>query len=426
MKQYQVTHTTRYRYSLPVSLCHNEAFLVPRDDRHQQCVSTQLQIDPTPAVQQARKDFFGNIGVYFAIQRAHTTLQVTAASVVEVSPPPKSDAPEHGIPWEEARQRFLNDPLARPFILDSQQISVHPRWAKYARGSFRPGRPLVEAADDLMRRIHADFAYEPGFTTVSTPVEAVYEHRRGVCQDFAHFAIACLRSLGLAARYVSGYLQTQPPPGRARLVGADASHAWFSVLVPDGGWIDFDPTNNLRPAEQHVTLAWARDYSDIPPLRGVIIGGGANTMEVAVDVLPLAGTAQPADQAAPNEPITTEPITTEPITTEPITTEPSTTATTTESGPVSSVPLKAGEVEAGEVEAGEVEAGEVAVDQVGPDQVGPDQVGRGEVQPGAAHIGAGHSGAIPPKVPHQPPQPGPQGLPTEGQLFERPTTDERP
>jgi transglutaminase-like putative cysteine protease len=173
---------------------------------------------------------------------------------------------------------------ARQFVLESPFVNVDPLFSEYARQVFVPGRPLLFAVHELMRRIFTEFVYDPEFTTIATPLLEVFEHRRGVCQDFAHFAIACLRSLGLSARYVSGYLETLPLQGQSQLIGAAASHAWVSVYCPELGWIDFDPTNNLMPADRHIVVAWGRDYSDVTPLKGTIIGGGAHELEVRVEM----------------------------------------------------------------------------------------------------------------------------------------------
>jgi len=202
-------------------------------------------------------------------------------------------SPEAGLldspPWEAVRERVAADTTtpgleARDFVLPSAFVPPDDAVWDYARASFPPGRPLLEAVRDLTRRIHQEFRYDPGFTTIVTPLAEVLAHRRGVCQDFAHLQIACLRSLGLPARYVSGYLETLPPPGKAKLQGADASHAWVSVYDPEQGWTDFDPTNDQLVGEQHITTAWGRDYGDVTPLKGIIFGGGEHTLEVAVDV----------------------------------------------------------------------------------------------------------------------------------------------
>ena len=297
MIPYTIVHTTRYRYSLPVPHCQNEAYLLPRSFARQECQSSQIQINPVPAVYQERADFFGNRVVYFAIQEPHTVLEVTASSTLMLSP---AELPllQTSLPWEEVKQRLVHDRDperldARQFVLDSPLVSADSAFAEYAAPSFFQGRCLLEAAHDLMQRIYSDLTYDPDFTTVATLVQDVLHHRRGVCQDYAQLAIACLRSLGLAARYVSGYLETGPAPspadssGRsesAPLVGSAASHAWLSIYSPGQGWVDFDPTNNLMPTGQHITLGWGRDYSDVTPLKGVAFGGGTHKLDVAVDV----------------------------------------------------------------------------------------------------------------------------------------------
>jgi transglutaminase-like putative cysteine protease len=290
---YRVTHTTAYEYTDPVSLCHNLAHLTPRTVPTQTCHGSNLTISPQPAVVADRTDYFGNPVTFFAIQEPHVELTLTATHAVEVRP---AAAPEPGTspPWEAVRDRLPED--RTPAVLDAYQYAFGSCYAQpaaelaeYARASFRPGRPLVEASLELMNRIHAEFRYDPKATTVSTPLKEVFARRRGVCQDFAHLQIACLRSLGLAARYVSGYLCTTPPPGRPRLVGTDATHAWLSVYSPGAGWVDLDPTNDRVPSDQHVVLAWGRDYGDVSPLKGVILGGGRHAVKVTVDVIPRGG-----------------------------------------------------------------------------------------------------------------------------------------
>ena len=291
MRVYNVTHHTEYRYSGAVALCQNEARLLPRPTHWQRCGESRLAITPTPALSAKRKDFFGNRVVYFAIQDVHQLLEVQVQTQVwvdnrafsEFSPSP---------PWELALQELWEDPdpeiiEARQFCLNSPFLSRSPDLADYAGLSFAPARPLLEACRDLTRRIYEEFTYDPHFTTLATPVREVLEKRRGVCQDFAHLAIGCLRSLGLAARYMSGYLETIPPAGQPKLVGADASHAWLAVYVPGEGWAEFDPTNNCMPGDQHIVLGWGRDYGDVAPLKGVTSGGGSHTLEVSVDVAPL-------------------------------------------------------------------------------------------------------------------------------------------
>ncbi|HOB61487.1 MAG TPA: transglutaminase family protein [Candidatus Competibacteraceae bacterium] len=289
--RYTITHRTLYQYSSGVVLCHNEARLLPRETPWQLCRPSQIRIRPRPALSLERQDFFGNRVLYFAIQDVHYRLEVTVATEVRVLNERPFDETSSSPPWEQARQALWEslDPEiieARTLALDSPFVKTRPAFLAYAEPSFPPGRPLLEAVADLNQRIYREFKYDPHFTTVATPLDEVLSERRGVCQDFAHLAIACLRALGLAARYVSGYLETLPPPGQARLVGADASHAWLAVYVPGIGWAEFDPTNNCMPREKHVTLAWGRDYGDVAPLRGVMTGGGSHALKVAVDVEP--------------------------------------------------------------------------------------------------------------------------------------------
>jgi transglutaminase-like putative cysteine protease len=288
--KYRVTHSTKYSYNKNVTLCHNIAHLLPRNTRNQTCVLSELQINPMPSNVNEWADLFGNRQASFSIQDPHKELTVTAISEVEVVPTYSLLGKVFPVSWEQAVEhlRTTSDPEvldARLYVLESDFIDFIPEVAKYSKPSFTSGRPLVEAVEDLMHRIYKDFTYDPGFSTIATPLREVLEHRKGVCQDFAHLAIACLRMQGQAARYVSGYLETIPPEGKEKLVGADASHAWFSVYVPYQGWIDFDPTNAKIPEEQHITVAWGRDYSDVAPLKGVIFGGGdENKLDVAVDV----------------------------------------------------------------------------------------------------------------------------------------------
>jgi transglutaminase-like putative cysteine protease len=290
---YRIVHITHYSYARPVSLCYNEARLLPRGSLLQNCPSARLQIDPVPREYAEREDFFGNRVGYFAIQQPHEELTITATSEVAVEAQPDALERCNEVAWDQVRERLLTDQAeealeARAFRLDSPLVDASGELARYASPSFPPGRALAEAVHELMERIYHEFVYDPEFTTVATPLAEVLKHRRGVCQDFAHLAIGCLRAQGLAARYVSGYLETQPPPGQPKLVGADASHAWFSVYIPDTGWIDFDPTNNQMPMDRHITTAWGRDYSDVTPLKGVIFGGGdEHRLSVSVDVANL-------------------------------------------------------------------------------------------------------------------------------------------
>lgn len=297
---YRITHTTVYNYSQAVGLCQNEARLQPRDFWRQHCSSSYFQITPTPTDFFELIDFFGNRVTYFAVQQIHTQLVVTAISEVSVYPKPEPKDSSRQPSWETVRS-LLQEPYgqnqpqelsqelldARQYILDSPMVTTTQELAQYAQSSFLPGRPLVDVVRDLMQRIYSDFTYDPSFTTIATPLSEVLSHRRGVCQDFAHLAIGCLRAYGLAARYISGYVETAPQPGVPRLVGADASHAWFSVYIPGTGWLDFDPTNNKLPFDQHITLAWGRDYADVTPLKGIAFGGGQHSLSVSVDVMRL-------------------------------------------------------------------------------------------------------------------------------------------
>ncbi|MEM9913580.1 MAG: transglutaminase family protein [Planctomycetota bacterium] len=287
--KYRITHETEYRYAVPVSVGHNQVFLRPRDlTGRQRCLRSVIEFAPRPASSNLRHDYFGNASTLFVINEPHTQMLVTAVSEVEVSP---SDLPIPGMspPWEAVCDAVRGDRSAAAldtmqFIYESPLVRVLPELTDYARASFTPGRPVFDAAQDLTHRIFTDFTYDPTTTTVSTPVDEVFRLRSGVCQDFSHLQIAMLRGLGLPARYVSGYLRTFKDEGDPQLIGADASHAWLAVGDGQGHWADFDPTNDLIPAEHHVTVAWGRDYADVSPVRGVIVGGGYQTIDVRVDV----------------------------------------------------------------------------------------------------------------------------------------------
>jgi transglutaminase-like putative cysteine protease len=287
--RYRVTHKTEYEYAEPVGQSYNEARLLPRFSQQQNLVSAWMEISPSEADYRVRQDFFGNQVAYFTIPEPHRQFKVTAISEVQIFSQAGQLDFAQGAAWEKVKQTLRQDHRpevldARQYALDSPYIAASAELAAYADASFPPDRPLIEAVHDLMQRIHRDFTYDPQFTTLATPLEAVLEHKRGVCQDFAHLAIGCIRSHGLAARYVSGYIETLPPPGKEKLLGADASHAWFSVYLPDVGWMDFDPTNNQVPSDQHITVAWGRDYTDVTPLKGVIFGGQNHELKVSVQV----------------------------------------------------------------------------------------------------------------------------------------------
>jgi transglutaminase-like putative cysteine protease len=288
---FNVLHRTLYHYSEPVTVSQHAARVQPRGLPGQRVEDFSLLIEPAPPARKTRADYFGNTVCFFNIHQLHSRLEIIAQSRVTidaVTPPVPSLSP----PWEKVAQMF-SDPVSPEvvepyeFVFDSPLLRASPALAAYARPSFAAGAPLLSAVQDLNRRLHADFKYDRVATTVATPLEEVMESRRGVCQDFAHLAIASLRSLGLAARYVSGYLRTSPPEGKPRLAGVDASHAWFSVYCPELGWVDFDPTNNLMPETDHLTLAYGRDFGDVSPIRGILTGGGEHDVKVEVTVSPL-------------------------------------------------------------------------------------------------------------------------------------------
>lgn len=289
--RYRIEHVTAYEYSQTVSVSHHMARLRPRTGAGQTLGDFRLRVLPAPAQSETDTDYFGNAVDRFSIQEPHERLEVTARSEVAVAARPAAGA-EPGLPWELVRDRVASERTADCLgafecVFPSAIVPVGEAFAAYAARSFPPGRPVLEAALDLTARIHREFAFDPTATTVSSPVAEVLRQRRGVCQDFAHLQIACLRSLGLPARYVSGYVRTDPPPGRPRLVGVDATHAWVALFCPGLGWVEFDPTNRSRAGRDHVRVAVGRDYQDISPLRGTVIGGGWQRLSIAVTVTPL-------------------------------------------------------------------------------------------------------------------------------------------
>ncbi len=290
---YRVKHVTTYRYGEPVLLAHHMAHLTPRQTPHQTCLRAQLRVTPQPAeMDESGVDYYGNPTAFFGLRDPHGTLTVQVNSKVEVR---ERELPteECGAPWKK-----LQDPLAglsgetlvdvADFCFDSPYVALSPEVRKYAAASFVEGRPLMGCLMDLNTRIRNEFSYDPTATTVATPLLEVLAKKRGVCQDFAHLFIACSRSMGLPSRYVSGYLLTKPPPGKPKLRGSDASHAWVSVFTPEFGWVDFDPTNGCLPNTEHVVLGWGRDFDDVSPLRGVVLGGGEHRLKVGVDVEPVS------------------------------------------------------------------------------------------------------------------------------------------
>ncbi|MFI1771441.1 transglutaminase family protein [Thalassobellus citreus] len=292
---FQIFHTTSYNYESGVTFCHNIATLKPKDMLGQKVLDYRLEISPTPTEFSEKLDFFGNTVTRFSIQKHHKKLEVTAFSKIErdASLEPNIYESETGksITLKEALASLKKpDPELldiKQFILESILVAkITPEIRAYAEVSFKPDRSIFEAAYELMQRIYTEFEFNTQVTNVATPIHDVIKQKKGVCQDFAQIAIACVRSVGLPARYVSGYIETLPPPGKEKLVGTDASHAWFSLYIPSFGWVDFDPTNNQIPKNQHITVSYGRDYYDVPPLKGVIYSTGKNKMHVAVDIRP--------------------------------------------------------------------------------------------------------------------------------------------
>ena len=285
---YDVRHRTTLSYEQIVSISHHVLHLEPRDTVRQRRLQFDLRVEPSPTQQSAGADFFGNHVHHLILQEPHEQLIVESRSRVEVTPREVPMSPQSSPAWESvagslaAADAAVLEPLQ--FAFASPYVALDREARDYALPSFASGRPILEAALDLTSRIFEDFEYQGGVSDVSTPVRQVLKMRKGVCQDFAHVEIACLRSLGLAARYVSGYLLTRPPPGQPKLIGSDASHAWLALWAGELGWIDLDPTNNALPDAEHFTVAWGRDYGDVSPMNGFIIGGGAHSVTVGVDV----------------------------------------------------------------------------------------------------------------------------------------------
>ena len=288
----RVVHKTTYQYGQAVASSQHEAHLAPRDGRSQAVLSHAVRITPIPGTLRERRDYFDNRTLYFGIHELHRSMEVLAESEILVL------EREHSLlldrtSWETVRDvvavdRQVESLAAYGFVFDSPYVNqARQELLEFARPSFSPGRPLLEAAAELTERIFKELTYDTTATDASTPLSEVVQQRRGVCQDFAHFQIGCLRAMGLPARYVSGYLSTTPPANGPRLVGCDASHAWISTYLPSVGWVDFDPVNDLMPEERHVTVAYGRDYGDVTPIRGVLVGGGRHIVHVSVDVAPM-------------------------------------------------------------------------------------------------------------------------------------------
>jgi transglutaminase-like putative cysteine protease len=301
---YKISHRTTYKYVYPVSVGNHVACLKPRSHLTNLVASNTLQIHPRPLTLTERVDYFGNHLCFFTIEEPHQKLIVEANSLV-VSTGDATHNDHSFLPWEDSTSALASDFSpegldAYQYQFESPRIRIRPDFAAYALVSFQPGRPMQEALLEITARIHRDFQFDSKVTTVRTPTEEVFKKRRGVCQDFAHVQIACLRSINIAARYVSGYLRTYPPPGKPRLIGADASHAWISAYCRGYGWLDMDPTNNVAPSDGHVTLAWGRDYGDVSPLRGLILGGGGHSLRVEVDMEPVENYTMMTRTSAPN------------------------------------------------------------------------------------------------------------------------------
>jgi transglutaminase-like putative cysteine protease len=286
MTRFRVAHHNIYRYDAAVSVNYGEARLLPRDTPGQRVIEATLRILPEPDDKSERLDPYGNRVVWFSLGQPHTLLEIESTALIERLAP---EIPDESPPWEMVTEAMETsaDPetiLAREFRLASQFVPIETGAIDYARASFTPGRPILDALADLSARVREDFAYSPAATDISTPLTEVLRERHGVCQDFAHLCLSGLRGLGFAARYVSGWLETEPPPGVEPLQGADASHAWIAVHVPGLGWVDYDPTNGAASGSGHLTLAWGRDFADVTPLKGVIYGGGRHVLEVGVTV----------------------------------------------------------------------------------------------------------------------------------------------
>jgi transglutaminase-like putative cysteine protease len=287
--KYKLRHKTVYTYDEAVDNYQSVLCLQPRNLLHQKCHSFELELTPQPTKTYAREDFFGNTLNYFSLHEPHLKFEVVANSVVEVFPINTPTVSEKTC--AEVRELFLNDRNLKVQLLQFQLPSYYIAWdeeiKEYASSCFLPNASFYSSVKNLSEKIFKEFQFKSGFTTVNTPLKTVLKEKKGVCQDFSHLAIACLRSLGFAARYVSGYLETLPPKGKPKLQGSDASHAWISVYIPDMGWCEFDPTNNLIPQQRHIVTAYGRDYADVAPLKGIVFSFGSHKVKVEVDVIPI-------------------------------------------------------------------------------------------------------------------------------------------
>ncbi len=290
--KYKVKHVTTYEYQSKASTSQTKAWLLPRELPYQKCEEQELVVFPATSDIKHRKDFFGNWVSYFSLNTPHNQMVITSSSIIERSTQPSLNQQlTTDLPWRESLKELKKEPQfdveLSQFLLPSHYTQWTDEMVEYASTSFDENRSMLEAVSNLMSRIFHDFEFKSGFTTLNTPITEVMKERKGVCQDFSHLMLAMLRGMGLPARYMSGYLETLPPPGKEKLQGSDASHAWVSVYILGRGWVDFDPTNNMLPAERHITVGWGRDYGDVPPVKGVIQSSGSHRLSVAVDIIPM-------------------------------------------------------------------------------------------------------------------------------------------
>jgi transglutaminase-like putative cysteine protease len=295
--RYRVVHETRYKYQNTVSLSQQYLHMTPRSFAYQETESHLIWLDPVVDDSRDGLDYFGNCTRHVSLTHPHDSLLVHAESTVALRERPGLAQIAGSLPWESVRDMMGKERSAATleacrYLYASPHVTCFPALEAYARLSYVPGRPQLDAALDLTHRIFDDFEFDDKATDISTPLEQVLRGRRGVCQDFAQLMIGCLRSIGLPARYMSGYILTHPPAGKPRLIGADASHAWVSVYCPTLGWIDFDPTNHCLVQHEHITLGWGRDFSDVTPMRGIVLGGGQQDLDVQVTMTPLPLSSQ--------------------------------------------------------------------------------------------------------------------------------------
>ena len=288
--KYKIKHTTEYSYQKSVDLCHNRLCLVPIESANQKCIFSDIKISPKPDELSVREDFFGNKILFFSIYKEHSNLEIVSESIVQMENLLfMNQAVNSTLLWQQVRDKIVEEPeLAEEIIqytVPSTYIPYSDIIKEFALDCFKSGDTLWNACNNLMRKICSTIKFTPGFTSINTPVETVVKAKKGVCQDLAHLMIACLRNMGIPARYVSGYIETIPPEGKEKLVGADASHAWVSVYFPEIGWVEFDPTNNLLPSFQHIVVAYGRDYQDVAPIKGIVFSSGEQILNVQVDVL---------------------------------------------------------------------------------------------------------------------------------------------